>query len=84
MTTPSLSTKCKNRIAREPQWTLRDLAGYTKETKRRINYLAEITPLPVVTMNAGSHSANYYNKSELLAWFNEAKPKSGRYKVNQK
>lgn len=56
--------------------SLTELAQLKKVTKKRIEYLATINPLPKVELQSGfDHVTNQYKRDELLKWFDEAKSK---------
>lgn len=56
--------------------SLTELAQLKKVTKKRIEYLATINPLPKVELQSGfDHLTNQYKRDELLKWFDEAKSK---------
>lgn len=56
--------------------SLTELAQLKKVTKKRIEYLATINPLPKVELQSGfDHLTNQYKRDELLQWFDQAKSK---------
>lgn len=56
--------------------SLTELAKLKGVTKKRIEYLSTLNPLPKVELQSGfDHITNQYNRNELLKWFDEAKSK---------
>lgn len=56
--------------------SLTELAQLKGVSKKRIEYLATLNPLPKVELQSGfDHITNQYNRNELLKWFDEAKSK---------
>ena len=55
-----------------------ELAKLKGLTKKQITYLATLNPLPPVALKSGFDRVTFfYNKDELLKWFDETKPKRG-------
>lgn len=63
---------------RPPVLGLVELAKLKGMTKKQITYLATLNPLPPVVLKSGfDRQTFFYNKEELLKWFDETKHKRG-------
>lgn len=63
-----------------------ELAKLKGLTKKQITYLATLNPLPEVALKSGFDRVTYfYNKDQLLKWFDETKRKreNGHGKATQ-
>ena len=55
---------------------LTELAKLKGHSKKQITYLATLNPLPEVVLKSGFDRVTFfYNKDQLLKWFDETKPK---------
>lgn len=53
-----------------------ELATLKDQTKKQIKYLSTLNPLPPVVLKSGFDRVTFfYNKDELLKWFDETKRK---------
>lgn len=65
-------------MKREPCWTLSDLARQEGiKSSATFNHWAKKIPLPdevKLPIDVRGSSKKYYKRSELMSWFNKAKP----------